>query len=232
VENIEKIVAGDKKPDDPDGWLQKFYDGLKVQFTGVVSEGYKEDAKKQLCKGTMTISSVTGETVERSVEYATQKTEDKESGGFLVEIQNAQPFVLNLSGQAINYYQANRWTGTWNGTYSCNGIKGATDGPQGPFSMPVSMVVEGSKAKLERTTKGGGFEKLVGDFGIDSLLRIGGTGENTPDDRWNTSFSGTVTGKKVAADGAIRLQDGSVLRECKLDLSLGGTLTDQSSGKK
>ena len=224
LENIGKIVTGDKKPDDPDGWLQKFYDGMKVQITNVVSDGYKEDAKKQLCKGTMTITSVTGEVAEREVEYSTQKTEDKAAGNFLLEIQNAQPFVMNMAGHAINYYQANRWAGTWNGTYSCSGLKGATDGPQGPFSLPVSMVAEGDKVKLERTTRVGGFEKLAGNFGFNASLRLEGTGENTPEDRWNTSFTGTAEGKKVTADGAIRLQDGSVLRQCQLELTLGGSL--------
>lgn len=221
VENIGKLIT-EGKPDDPDGWLQKFYDGLKVEITGVVSDGYKEDAKKQFCKGKMTITSVTGATAERDVEYSTQKTEDKESGSFLLEIQDFQPFVQNMGNHALTYYRANRWAGIWNGTYSCNGIKGATDGDQGPFSLPVSMVVEGSKAKLERITRGGGIEKLAGD--LSASFKLEGTGENTPEDRWNTSFTGAVEGKKVVADGAIRLQDGSDLRQCRLELTLGGSL--------
>lgn len=227
VENIGKFISsGEMQPDDPDGWLQKFYDGLKVEITSVVSDGYKEDAKKQLCKGTMTIISVTGATAERSVEYSTQKTEDK-AGGFLLEIQNAQPFVQKIGIDALTYYRANRWAGTWNGTYSCSGMKGATEGPHGPFSLPVSMVVEGNKAKLERTTRGGGIEKLAGEFyslGRDAPFKLEGTGENTPEDSWNTSFTGSVEGKKVVANGAIRLQDGTEMRQCRLDLSLGGSL--------
>ena len=132
VENIAKFVTGDEKPDDPDGWLQKFYDGMTVQISSVVSDGYKEDSKKQSCRGTMLVSAISGETAEREVEYSTQATQDK-SGGFLLEIQNFKPFVQAMSGHAFKYYFANRWAGTWSGTYACNGINSATEGAQGPF---------------------------------------------------------------------------------------------------
>lgn len=223
VKNIVEytVKANNKQPDDPDGWLHKFYDGLKVEITGIVSDGYKEDARKQFCKGTLKITAITGDTAERSIEYSTQQTEDKEAGNFLMEIQDAQPFVQMMGGHALTYYRSNRMAGIWNGTYSCNGMKGATEGPQGPFSLPVSMVVEENKAKLERTTIGGGIEKLAGDFNFyNGLLRLEGIGENTPDDSWKTKFEGKVNGKNVVAEGAIRLPDGTELRQCRLELMM------------
>jgi hypothetical protein len=221
VNNINKLLTtGEQKPDDPDGWLEKFNDGMQVQINSIVSEGYKEDAKKQMCKGTMIVTAISGETAEREVEYATQATEDKH-GGFLLEIENFTPFVQTMAGHAARYYLANRWSGNWGGMYSCNGIQGSVDGPQGPFALPVTMVVSGNHAKLERTTVGGGIEKLAGT--IDGTFQLSGSGENTPEDRWNTIFNVKVAGKKATAEGVIRLTDGTVLRQCQIDLTMGAS---------
>ena len=231
VENTDKSLANQNAfTDDPDGWMKKFYAGLKVEITGIVSEGYKQDAKKQLCKGTMKITTATGRTLERSVEYSTQKTEDQKDA-FLLEIQEFAPFAVGTSAEARKYFEANRWTGTWNGSYACSGVNGATNGLQGPYSLPVSMVVQGTDAKLERTTRGGGVEMLNGKF--DSLFsnnpfKLSGEGQNSPEDKWTTNFSGTVSGKRLVADGAITVR-GETLRQCKLDLTLGGPVVQQST---
>lgn len=231
VENTDKSLANQNAfADDPDGWMKKFYAGLKVEITGIVSEGYKQDAKKQLCKGTMKITTVTGRTLERSVEYSTQKTEDQKDG-FLMEIQDFVSFTQGTSNEARKYYDANRWTGDWNGTYACSGVNGAADGPQGPYSLPVTMTIQGSDAKLERTTRGGGTEILKGQ--IDSIMaqrpfKIYGEGQNSPEDKWTTNFSGTVSAKRLVADGAITVR-GETLRQCKLDLTLGGPVVQQST---
>ena len=231
VENTDKAIANRQAfEDDPDGWLKKFYAAIKVEIKGVVSDGYKQDAKKQLCKGSMTITMIGGRTLERSVEYSTQKTEDQKDG-FLLEIQDFAPFALGTSNEARKYFDANRWTGDWNGTYACSGVNGAADGPQGPYSLPVSMTIQGSDAKLERTTRGGGIEILKGK--IESItaqlpFKLYGEGQNSPDDKWNSNFTGTVTGKRYVADGAITVR-GETLRECKLDVTLGGAVVQTSN---
>lgn len=231
VENTDKALGNRQVfDDDPDGWMKKFYAEMKVEIKGVVSDGYKSDAKKQLCKGTMTVTTGSGRTLERSIEYSTQKTEDQKDG-FLLEIQDFAPFILGTSSEARKYFDANRWTGEWNGTYTCSGVNGAVDGPQGPYSLPVAMVIHGSDAKLERTTRGGGTESLKGS--INSItaqlpFKLSGAGQNSPDDKWDTNFVGTVTGKRFQADGTIALQ-GQTLRHCKLDLTLGGAVVQSSS---
>jgi hypothetical protein len=233
VENTGKLLGNRQAfEDDPDGWMKKFYAEMKVEITGIVSDGYKQDAKKQLCKGTLKITTATGRTLERSVEYSTQKTEDQKDA-FLLEIQDFTAFALGTSAEARKYFEANRWTGTWNGSYACSGVNGATDGPQGPYSLPVSMVVQGTDAKLERTTRGGGVEMLNGKF--DSLFpnipfKLTGEGQNSPEDKWTTNFSGTVSGKRLVADGAITVR-GETLRQCKLDLTLGGSVAQQTTSK-
>ena len=231
VENTDKSLANQNTfADDPDGWMKKFYAGLKVEITGIVSEGYKQDAKKQLCKGTMKITTVTGRILERSVEYSTQKMEDQKDG-FLMEIQDFVSFTQGTSNEARKYYDANRWTGDWNGTYACSGVNGAADGPQGPYLLPVTMTIQGSDAKLERTTRGGGTEILKGQ--IDSIMaqrpfKLYGEGQNSPEDKWNTNFAGMVRGKRFVADGAITVR-GETLRQCKLDLTLGGPIAQLTS---
>lgn len=231
VENTDKALANRQAfEDDPDGWMKKFYAAMKVEITGVVSDGYKQDAKKQLCKGTMTITMVTGRTLERSVEYSTQKTEDQKDG-FLLEIQDFAPFALGTSNEARKYFDANRWTGDWNGTYACSGVNSAADGPQGPYSLPVSMTIQGADAKLERTTRGGGIEILKGKIESATAqvpFKLYGEGQNSPEDKWNTNFAGTVTGKRYVADGAITVR-GETLRQCKLDVTLGGPVVQTSN---
>lgn len=231
VENAENNLSNGKVfADDPDGWLKKFFSAVKVEITGVVSDGYKQDAKKQLCKGTMKVTMIGGRTLERSVEYSTQKTEDQKDG-FLLEIQDFSPFSSGTSNEARKYFEANRWTGNWNGSYACSGVNGSTDGPQGPYSLPVSMVVQGVDAKLERTTRGGGIESLTGKFGmllLEEPFKLSGGGQNSPEDKWNSNFSGTVSGNRLMADGAITAQ-GQTLRQCKLDLTLGGPAAPQTT---
>lgn len=230
ADNTVKYL-GDKFGDDPDGWIPKFMDSLKVEITGVVNEGYNSERKKQSCKGTLKIAMATGTAIERAIEYSTQKTEDQK-GAFLLEIQDFAPFVASTGIEARKYYDDHRWAGTWNGTYSCGGMNGATEGPQGPYSMPVSMVVDGTKAKLERTTRGGGIEIMEGGFsnlGIGEQFELRGTGQNSPDDRWRVGFVGKVQGKRVVADGAIQ-PDGMSSRagrQCQLDLALGAQMPAQ-----
>ena len=240
VKTAKNILVGeaakllDAFPDDPDGLIKKFIAGLKVEITEVVNEGYKEDAKKQLCQGKITVTTIEEQKAEQKMAYATQTTEDKD-GGFLLEIEGAAPLSDGMQESAARYYLKNRWAGVWSGTYACSGLDGPTEPHQGAFSQPVSLVVDGStritrrnnngvvvggetEAMLERTTQGGGIEKLTGVFGAGGL-RLSGRGENTPDDQWETSFEGKVNGKNAVADGVIRLRTGMVLRQCHLELT-------------
>jgi len=227
--------------DDPDGWLKKFADALTVEIAGVVSEGYKADAKKQLCRGTLKVTASTGATAERAIEYSTQLTEDKK-GTFLLEIEDFTPFIALMGLETRKYYDANRWAGTWNGTYECSAVGGTGEGQRGPFSMPVAMVVQGSKARLERTTLGGGYEVLEGDiktFGIDRTVYLRGEGKNSLEDTWVTQFKGEVTGKRFAAEGDISVIVNEMrgyestsrrvrVRACKLDVVLGAPASQQA----
>lgn len=233
VDDTLKAMA-EQTADDPEGWLQKFAQDMKVEVTGIVSDGYKADAKKQMCRGTLKVSMPTGSVAERSIDYSTQLTEDQK-GAFLLEVQDVGPFVAATAQNAVAFYRANRWNGTWSGTYACSGVGGATEGPQGPYSMPVAMTVTGTEATLERTTLSGGIEKLKGRFddsGLGKPFELSGEGENTPDDKWSTDFEGQVQGLKLEASGVIRVGfvDSSgvnaafvvkVMRQCTLDLTLG-----------
>lgn len=233
VDGTAKYMA-EQATDDPDGWLQKFTDTIKVDLSGVVGEGYKAEAKKQLCRATLKVTTMTGAEAERAIEYSTQLTEDQK-GAFLLEIRDFAPFIVSTGAEARKYYDANRWAGTWNGTYACQAVGGIGEGMQGPFSMPVSMVVQGSKAKLERTTRSGGYEVLEGElqtFGPDKTVYLRGEGKNTTEDSWFTVFKGAVAGKRLTADGVISATvndaaggEGTArrvpVRSCTLDVTLG-----------
>jgi hypothetical protein len=161
-----------------------------------------------------------GQVVSREVEYATQVTQDK-SGDFVVAVQDYEPFIQALAGDFNQFFQAKRYGGEWQGTYACAGIDGQTTGPQGPFSMNAAISVDAQgEVTLERTTHGGGSEKLTGTMGRE--LKLSGGGQNTPDDMWRTFFKGQVQGLKVTAQGQIVTPEGRLLRQCTLDMTRAG----------
>ena len=202
--------------DDPEKIQEGYFSTLKVEIVNVVSDGYIDQARKFTCRGSLTISTASGEKLSRDIVYSTQRTEDKD-GGFLVEVQAFQPFVVAVNSDLAMYYYTKRLKGEWKGDYSCAGIDGAADGPQGPFTMPVVMVVdEKLEAKLERTTKGGGIEILSGRAG--QKIELVGRGQNSPDDTWRAAFLGKVQGMEFQARGEIVTLDNRLLRQCTLQL--------------
>ena len=229
AEETQKALTRESA-DDPEQWIAKYLDGLTVQVSGIVTDGYVAEAKKNLCRGTMKLQTLDGKAMELPVSYSTQRTEDQK-GAFLLEVAAFNTIVAPTSAAAHEYYEQNRWTGEWRGNYSCAGIDGAKDGAQGPFSMPVTMVVKGWKATLERTTAGGGIEQLAGQLNtlnpkVD--LELNGQGANTPDDTWHTRFLGFAEGMSIKAEGGIYLAKAQTdgqrtseqLRQCTLDLKL------------
>ncbi len=213
---MPQFFTAEMLADDPKKIQDAYYQSLQVEVINVVSDGYNEKAKKNSCKGNMTITTPTGK-LSRPVDYSTQKTQDKD-GGFLVEIEAFQPTVMAIAQDLRQHFVVNRYSGEWSGAYSCDGMAGETDGPRGPFSMTVTLVVDKQlKAKLERTTKGGGIEVLTGTFGDTVTLK--GQGKNSPDDMWFTQFEGTVKGLVFAAKGEIMLDENRPLRSCTLNLT-------------
>lgn len=204
--------------DDPNKVQDAYYAALKVVLSNVVSDGYNEQAKKNSCRADLAVSTASGETLSRDLVYTTQRTEDQ-SGGFVVEVLDVQPFVMGLATDLTQHYMTKRFVGEWKGDYKCEGIDGAADGPQGPYSMPVTLVVDADfKAKLERTTKGGGIEILGGDAGY--RMRLRGEGKNSPDDTWRADFDGHVQGLIYEAKGQVLTTEGQALRQCQLKLHL------------
>jgi hypothetical protein len=220
VDNVKGLMpkfSDHQTDDDPQNIKDGYYRSLKTEVVNIVSDGYNEQARKNSCRGSLSVSTVTGGRFSRDIVYSTQRTEDKD-GGFLVEVQAFQPFVDAVAGDLTTHYFDKRYKGEWKGEYRCAGIDDAKDGLQGPFRMPVTMVVnEGMEAALERTTKGGGVESLSGRAG--QVITLRGEGRNSPDDIWSTAFQGKVQGLDFAAQGEIGTGN-RVLRQCRLTLKL------------
>lgn len=204
--------------DDPQKIQEGYFQALKHDITNVVSDGYNEQAKKYSCRGRLSVSTITGETLSSNIVYSTQRTEGKGSD-FLVEIEGFQPFLMAVMSDMNGYYLQKRYAGEWPGTYSCTGIDGAQEEPLGPFSMPVALIVnKDMNAVLERTTLGGGVERLSGH--IQPYIRLRGKGKNSSDDTWQTEFEGRVKGMEFTATGKIEAPGRGVLRQCTLKLKL------------
>ena len=89
----------------PEELMARFVSGLKVEWLDVVNDGYRADASKQLCKGTLKITTIAGETFSRQTAFSTQRTENK--GGFVLEVELLQPFIASASMAGLRYQQAN-----------------------------------------------------------------------------------------------------------------------------
>lgn len=162
---------------------------------------------------TRDVSVAQGSAIQSQVEYIVQNADSKGrqhwiEGNFLGLAE-----VLGIGHQSfVSQY---RFAGQWNGLYLCWGVDGADDGPRGPFEQLVSFdVPQGRSAVLERTTQGGGYEKLEIELG--SSVSANGEGANSATDRWWVAFNGTVKGRTLVAKGQIRAPDGEVLRQCEL----------------
>lgn len=203
--------------DDPGNIQQGYFKSLKTNVAQIVSDGYNKDARKNSCRGKLSIFTASGQSLSREVSYTTQLTQDKD-GGFLVEIAQYSPFIEGVVGDFIQHFEVKRYSGQWTGTYACDGIGGESSGPQGPFSMNVMLAVDpNSRALLERTSRGGGVERLSGEVSSGGV-RLVGEGQNSPDDTWRTVFEGGVKGLELSARGQIT-SDGRLLRSCSLSLN-------------
>jgi hypothetical protein len=205
--------------EDPQKILEKALKAIKIDLSNVVTQGYDEKARKHACRGKIVATTTTGDTLSLDVGYTSQATEDK-GGGFMVEIDGFSQFLQQLRQNLVLYYFKKRYSGEWAGTYSCSGINDATEGLQGPFSKPVVLVVEKSalRATMERTTQGGGIEKLEGQAGV--TMQLAGNGRNGSDDAWETKFNGRVSGMQFNATGNISVEGNRVIRNCRLKLDL------------
>jgi hypothetical protein len=203
-----------------------------VDLSNIVDDGVRKESKQQMCKAHVKVLPPDGDGLEADTSYSTQRVLDKD-GRFVLEMENADQLALALVSPAFKYFQANHFLGTYGGTYSCSAIAGATDGPRGPFNMPVSMVVaaqgadEPPRATLERVSKGGGVEQLVGH--ASSAFLLAGSGENTPDDRWFARFDVTIKGNHAEGSGEISTPESGLLRHCTLDLTKGAVSTNASA---
>lgn len=214
---IGKMTArGSTDIDDPHGDLLTFFDALQVRLINVVDDGYESQTKKQSCKAKMQVTYGASGGFERQVAYSTQRTVDNKDN-FILEMSDGQVMATTVQSDAMEYYNSRRWAGEWQGDYSCTGVADAVDGPEGPYKVPVVMVVSGTAALLERTTVGGGYEKLSGHLKRGSF-KLSGAGKNSLDDQWTTYFHGEPVNGAVEAQGGIRLPDGREVRSCTLTL--------------
>jgi hypothetical protein len=206
---------------DPDGMMSKFLDKSTVTLTNIVDDGYHPDQKKQSCKAHIKVMPPEGDGLEGDVAYTTQRVLDAK-GKFQLEMEGVDQFAAVLTVPARAYFEANAYLGSYSGTYACSGVGDAQAGPPGPFSQQVTLNViaaPGSprpQATLERISRGGGVEKLAG--AASNQFDLVGQGANTPDDRWTTAFTVTISGNAATGKGDIRAPNYAIVRRCTLHM--------------
>lgn len=204
------------RANDPEGLLAKFIEGVTVNLNAVTTSGYDTKSKRHMCEGTLLVAAE-GESLSVPVEYSTQATENGK-GEFLLRMSQTGLIVPGLRGKAWRYWQSRRYAGEWTGSYACDALGDSTTGPAGPFSVPVTATIDASsQLRLERVTRGGGTETLVGGINESGVAKIEGKGANSPDDRWGVVFAGKIEGNLLSATGSINPEEG-VGRSCKLTL--------------
>lgn len=231
TDNItKKAVAFNGQLPDADGLVAAAMKAIKLDVVNITNEGYASESRKQACRATIKAAWAQGSApsdfhanmaLELPVAYATQRMEGKQADDFLVQINSDVSLVTDqLASGVAEYVSARRWAGEWTGTYACGGVNDASEGNQGPMSFPVTLVVPvGANAKglLERTTKGGGVEKLQADMGAE--VTLSGGGANSAEDRWDTLFRGAIKDNRLRASGLLTVAGESLVRKCTLDLT-------------
>lgn len=223
------------RANDPEGLLAKFIEGVTVNLNAVTTSGYDAKSKRHMCEGTLLVAAE-GESLSIPVEYSTQATENGK-GDFLLRMSQTGLIVPGLRGKAWRYWQSRRYAGDWTGSYACDALDASATGPAGVFSVQVTATIDASsRLRLERVTRGGGTETLVGSVDEAGVAKMQGEGANSPDDRWKVVFAGKIDGKVLSASGAISPEEGAG-RSCKLTLERtssgaprkGGASTSSSS---
>jgi len=116
-----------------------------------------------------------------------------------------------------------RYAGRWSGSYRCSAFFGTppTTVP-GPWTVQVTMVVDGSSASLRRSDTNYS-EDLRGVIGADGTLALTGQGAlaTTRNIPWTTRFNGRFDGspERYNASGNMTGFDGVVFRNCNLELT-------------
>jgi hypothetical protein len=233
---------GEKTKSDIKPVVQEFLKAIKLEFVNITTDGYNANARIHSCHATLKITTSSDVILKRlkfglamqrgngelqspnvsevPLDYTTQAVAEKRD--FLLNIDGGALLASLLKDEAHDYYQRGREireSGNWKGTLSCGGLEGEQSGPKGPYSMSVIAAVGGSNIKLERTTRGGGYESLKGDINFDAdQFHLQGMGENSPDDRWNTQFSGQIKDGVLTGQGSIAPVGYSGARSCTLNL--------------
>ena len=223
VNAAKKIAPG--SADDPTGIINKFMQGVQVELSGIVDDGYQADARKRSCKATMKVNVPQGQPLESDVAYTTQRTVDDRSK-FVLELTAADQFSSRLADAAQASYTSNRYAGSYRGTFSCTGLAWVAESPKNPVSVAATMTVapgQPSAASLEVPGQDGTPEMLSGTAGSD--FQLAGTG-HLGSMRTTTELHGTISHDTLNGTGYVRAAENfGVLQNCKIELTRD-TVTD------
>ena len=193
-----QLLGGAK--DDSAGMVKRFSEEVKVELSGIVSEGYSGEKRKQSCKATMRVTHVWGEVIERPIEYSTQLTEDRKHD-FILEVEDFQQFARGTGYLSRNHF-LQMTEGGWVGTYAGKGDGdlrveiGA--GKEGDFVVDLATTADGCGGAVSGAAKTSGnvlhFVGKDGDAVCQATLRAEGRKLVIEEGRGCLHFHGAACG--------------------------------------
>lgn len=168
--------------------VKEYFNGLKVEMTDVVNDGYNADAKKYRCAGKLSVTTPL-DTYKVNTEYTTQKTEDSRSG-FLLQVGQYRPMYNTIDVDLGAYMTKTRTDAAAKNEADAAAL------PKEPIVYQTSQTQEAEAKAVTAATTPDGFVKYAK---ADGELLIKKTGDQaqfkitSSRDQHSCEMEGTAT---------------------------------------
>ncbi|MEJ5129027.1 hypothetical protein WH367_23515 [Comamonas sp. MYb21] len=221
-----------------------FYSSINTALSNVFDAGVSKDTQLRSCSATLQLDLASGAAsrliagslfsvqipgvevapdgwVKTQVNYQVRLSDS--TGQVQVQSASLGPMVELVSYGHVMIAPQLAWAGTWDGTYQCQRSAEAMSLPEAvanaheSFEHPLTeSLLGGTSLEIERTTAGGGYEKLAMRLGPSIEVRV--EGANTAQDRWKGTLRGAMTGNQLSARGTLLSLPGVPVSHCDIAL--------------
>ncbi|WP_313331278.1 hypothetical protein [Comamonas sp.] len=221
-----------------------FYSSINTTLSNVFDAGVSKDTQLRSCSATLELDLASGSAsrliagslfsaqipgvevapdgwVKTQASYQVRLSDS--TGQVQVQSASLGPLVELVSYGHLMIAPQLAWAGTWDGIYKCQRSAEAMSLPEAvanaheSFEHPLTeSLLGGTSLEIERTTAGGGYEKLAMRIGPSIEVRV--EGANTAQDRWKGTLRGAMTGNQLSAKGTLLSLPGVPVSHCDIAL--------------